>query len=359
MIRILDLYIIKKFLMTFLMMFLLFIPIGILVDISEKIDKFKEHELSFTEIIEYYSDFVWYYGYFLFPIFVFLSVIWFTSKLSSNSEITAILSSGISFNRFLKPYIISASIIFIFSVISGMFIVPEKNKSFNEFQYKYLSKNKKDRNLSNLYKQISENEYIYVSSFNPTRSQAYNFSHELFNENKLLEKITARNIRWIENDSIYRLTDFFKRTFNDDLEIIESRRIYDTIFNFNINDLSSLKYQAKALNFFELNDFIKEERASGSPLLNDHLLERNRRLSIPFSVIVLTLLAVSVSSFKRRGGIGLNLAVGISIAFIFIFFDKFFSVLVIKSDLNAALGAWAPNFVFLLITIQIMKIAKK
>ena len=357
--RILDVYIIKKFLLTFLMMFLLFIPIGILVDISEKIDKFKEHELSFTQILDYYSDFVWYYGYFLFPIFVFLSVIWFTSKLSSNSEITAILSSGISFNRFLRPYIISALIIFLFSAFSGMFIVPEKNKSFNEFQFKYLSKNKRDRNLSNLYKQISENEYIYVSSYNPTRSQAYNFSYELFNENKLLKKITARNIRWIEDDSIFRLTDFFKRKFNDELEIIESRRIYDTIFNFNIDDLSSLKYQAKALNFFELNDFIDEERASGSPLLNDHLHEKNRRFSIPFSVIILTLLAVSVSSFKRRGGIGINLAFGISLAFIFIFFDKFFSVLVVKTDLNAMLGAWAPNFVFLLITMQIMKIAKK
>ena len=357
--RILDVYIIKKFLLTFLMMFLLFIPIGILVDISEKIDKFKEHELSFTQILDYYSDFVWYYGYFLFPIFVFLSVIWFTSKLSSNSEITAILSSGISFNRFLRPYIISALVIFLFSAFSGMFIVPEKNKSFNEFQFKYLSKNKKDRNLSNLYKQISENEYIYVSSYNPTRSQAYNFSYELFNENKLLKKITARNIRWIEDDSIFRLTDFFKRTYNEELEIIESRRIYDTIFNFKIDDLSSLKYQAKALNFFELNDFINEERASGSPLLNDHLLEKNRRFSIPFSVIILTLLAVSVSSFKRRGGIGINLAFGISLAFIFIFFDKFFSVLVVKTDLNAMLGAWAPNFVFLLITMQIMKIAKK
>ena len=357
--RILDVYIIKKFLLTFLMMFLLFIPIGILVDISEKIDKFKEHELSFTQILDYYSDFVWYYGYFLFPIFVFLSVIWFTSKLSSNSEITAILSSGISFNRFLRPYIISALIIFLFSAFSGMFIVPEKNKSFNEFQFKYLSKNKRDRNLSNLYKQISENEYIYVSSYNPTRSQAYNFSYELFNENKLLKKITARNIRWIEDDSIFRLTDFFKRTYNKELEIIESRRIYDTIFNFKIDDLSSLKYQAKALNFFELNDFINEERASGSPLLNDHLLEKNRRFSIPFSVIILTLLAVSVSSFKRRGGIGINLAFGISLAFIFIFFDKFFSVLVVKTDLNAMLGAWAPNFVFLLITMQIMKMAKK
>ena len=357
--KILDVYILKKFLLTFLMMFLLFIPIGILVDISEKIDKFKEHELSFTQILDYYSDFVWYYGYFLFPIFVFLSVIWFTSKLSSNSEITAILSSGISFNRFLRPYIISALIIFLFSAFSGMFIVPEKNKSFNEFQFRYLSKNMKDRDLSNLYKQISENEYIYVSSYNPTRSQAYNFSYELFNENKLLEKINARNIRWIEDDSIFRLTDFFKRKFNEELEIIESRRIYDTIFNFNIDDLSSLKYQAKALNFFELNDFIDEERASGSPLLNDHLLEKNRRFSIPFSVIILTLLAVSVSSFKRRGGIGINLVFGISLAFIFIFFDKFFSVLVVKTDLNAMLGAWAPNFVFLLITMQIMKMAKK
>jgi len=341
------------------MMFLLFIPIGILVDVSEKVDKFKEHELSFYQILDYYSDFVWYYGYFLFPIFVFLSVIWFTSKLSSNSEITAILSSGISFNRFLRPFIISATIIFLVSAFSGMFIVPEKNKSFNEFQYKYLSKNKKDRNLSNLYKQISDDEYIYVSSYNPTRNQAYNFSHELFDDNKLIEKITSRNIRWVEEDSVFRLTDYFKRSYINNNELIESRRIYDTLFNFNMSDLSSLKYQAKALNFFDLNKFIDEERSSGSPLLNDHLLERNRRLSIPFSVLILTLLAVSVSSFKRRGGIGLNLAFGIALAFVFIFFDKLFSVLVIKSDFNAAIGAWAPNFVFLLITLQIMKIAKK
>ena len=126
--KILDLYIIKKFLLTFLMMFLLFIPIGILVDVSEKIDKFKEHELSLNQILDYYSDFVWYYGYFLFPIFVFLSVIWFTSKLSSDSEITAILSSGISFNRFLKPYIISATIIFL---VSAFYEAPKNIKPKN------------------------------------------------------------------------------------------------------------------------------------------------------------------------------------------------------------------------------------
>ena len=149
--KILDLYIIKKFLLTFLMMFLLFIPIGILVDVSEKVDKFKEHELSFYQILDYYSDFVWYYGYFLFPIFVFLSVIWFTSKLSSNSEITAILSSGISFNRFLRPFIISATIIFLVSAFSGMFIVPESTKMYNDFSYKYLKGNRKAVDNKNIF----------------------------------------------------------------------------------------------------------------------------------------------------------------------------------------------------------------
>lgn len=359
MINILDKYIVKKFVVTFLTMFLLFIPIGILVDLSEKIDKFKEFELSFSEILSYYSDFVWYFGYFLFPIFVFFSVIWFTSKLSSNSEIIAILSSGISFRRFLRPYLVTSSIILFIAMFLGLFIVPEKNKSFNEFQFKYLSRNKKDRDLSNLFKQISENEYIYVSSFNPVRNQAYDFSYELFEGNKLKEKIFSRNIRWVENDSIFRLTDYYKRKYTEKSEIIESASIYDTVFNFNIQDLSSLKYQAKALNFFELNSFIKAERASGSPILNNHLLERQKRFSIPFSVLILTLLAVSVSFTKKRSGIGFSLAYGVVIAFIFIFFDKFFSVLVVNSGFNSFFGAWFPNFIFLFLTLTILKFARK
>ena len=164
MIKILDKYIIVKYLKTFFIMFILFIPIGILVDVSEKIDKFKEYDVPFVEILNYYSNFIWYFGNTLYPLFVFLSAVWFTSKIANNSEIIAILSSGISFNRYLRPFMIASSIIAFIAFYSGMFIVPEKNKSFNEFQYKYLSKNKKDRNLSNLYKQISDNEYIYVSS---------------------------------------------------------------------------------------------------------------------------------------------------------------------------------------------------
>ena len=340
-------------------MLFLFIPIGILVDVSEKIDKFKEFDVPLEEIIDYYIDFVWYFGNTLYPLFVFLSVIWFTSKIASNSEVIAILSSGISFNRYLKPFMLGALIVAILAFFSGMFIVPEKNKSYNEFSYKYLKKNKKSRVTSKIYKQVDENDFVYVSSYNPTRELAYDFSYEHFEGNDLQFKISARNIRWIEDDSIYRLTDYFKRSFKNDKEFIDSKKILDTVFSFKINELSSVNYMAETQNFFELNKFIQQEKESGSPLINNHLLVRHKRWSLPLSTFILTLLAVSTSSFKRREGMGVNLAFGIITAFTFVFFDKFFSVMVSKSGLNPFLGAWIPNFIFLFLAIYFLKYAKK
>jgi lipopolysaccharide export system permease protein len=242
---------------------------------------------------------------------------------------------------------------------SGMFIVPAKNKSFNEFSYKYLKKGKKSRETSKIYKQVDENDFVYVSSYNPTRELAYDFSYEHFNKNNLEFKITARNIRWIKEDSVYRLTDYFKRTFKGDIQFIESKKILDTIFSFKINELSSVNYMAETQNFFELNEFIKQEEESGSPLINNHLLVRHKRWSLPLSTFILTLLAVSASSFKRREGMGVNLAFGIITAFTFVFFDKFFSVMVSKSGLSPFLGAWIPNIIFLLLAIYFLKYAKK
>ena len=136
--KILDLYIIKRYLMTFLVMLLMFVPIGVMVDMAEKIDKFKENEVPTTAIFEYYYDFTWFFGNLLFPIFLFLSVIWFTSKLANDTEVIAILSSGISFFRFLRPYLISASVVALFSFFAGMFVVPKSNLRFNEFLTKYM-----------------------------------------------------------------------------------------------------------------------------------------------------------------------------------------------------------------------------
>ena len=193
--NILDKYIIKNYLGTFFVMFGLFIPIGIMVDFAEKIDKFRENEVPADQIIFYYIDFIWYFGSQLYPIFLFLAVIWFTSRLANNTEITAMLSSGISFQRLMRPYFISAGIIVSLALISVMFIVPKSNASFNEFISEYVKQEDK-RVTSRLFKQINENEFIYVSSYDPKRKRGINFTLESFNGNKLSHKIMATTIRW-------------------------------------------------------------------------------------------------------------------------------------------------------------------
>jgi lipopolysaccharide export system permease protein len=318
-------------------MFGLFIPIGIMVDFAEKIDKFRENEVPGDLIISYYIDFIWYFGSQLYPVFLFLAVIFFTSRLANNTEITAILSSGLSFQRFTKPFFISASIIVSFALFSGMFIVPKSNLKFNEFVSEYV-KTEEKRNTSRLFKQINDNEYIYVSSYDPRRKRGINFTLENFDGNELKHKISATTIRW--DDSIFRLTNYVKRTIIDDQEILKKVTRKDTILDFDIDDLAPLNYVAETLNFFELNELIRYERRAGSPLINSHLLVRHKRYTIPLSCFILTLIAISVSSFKKRGGTGANLAIGVSLGFLFIFLDKIFSVLVIKSNFSPALASW-------------------
>jgi lipopolysaccharide export system permease protein len=356
--KIIDWYIIKKYLSTFVVMILLFIPIGVMVDMAEKIDKFKENEVPAEAILNYYLDFTWYFGNLLFPIFLFLAVIWFTSKLANNTEIIALLSSGISFSRFLRPYLISAGVIALFAFFSGMLIVPKSNSSFNEFHYKYINK-KSERQTKNLFKQINPKEYIFVSSYDPIRKSANNFTLEHFEENQLTFKIQASSIRWVEKDSVFRLSAYSRRTFVDEREIYFRKSRLDTLFDFEIDDLAPVNYKAETLTFSPLNEFIEKEREGGSVMINSHLLVRHKRWTLPFSAFVLTLIGVSVSSFKRRGGMGVNLAFGISLGFLFIFFDKIFSVLVNKSNFSPLLGAWLPIIIFGGLAIFLLRRARR
>ena len=350
--KIIDKYIIKKYLSTFFVMFGLFIPIGIMVDFAEKIDKFRENEVPGDLILSYYIDFVWYFGSQLYPVFLFLAVIFFTSRLATNTEITAILSSGLSFQRFSKPYFISTSLIVVFALIAGMFIVPKSNQNFNEFISENI-KSEEKRKTSRLFKQINDSEYIYVSSYDPSRKRGLNFTLENFDGNELRHKITATTIRW--DDSIFRLTNYVKRSIINDQEIIKRVTRLDTILDFDIDDLAPLNYVAETLNFFELNELIRYEKKAGSPLINSHLLVRHKRYTIPLSCFILTLIAISVSSFKRRGGTGSNLAIGVSLGFLFIFLDKIFSVLVIKSNFSPAIASWGILLIFLIIAVLLLK----
>ena len=359
MIKKIDRYIIVRYLITFFVMILLFIPIGIMADIAENVDKLKENEVPFAEILSYYIDFTWYFGNLLFPIFLFLAVIWFTSKLANNTEIIAILSSGISFTRFLRPYLIAAGFIALFAFVGGMYIVPKASEGYNAFRYKYMTKRVQDRQTSDLFKQINENEYVFVSSYNPDRLRGTNFTLEHFEGEELQFKIFAQSIRWMEEDSLFRMINFGKRTLDGDKEYYEKANKKDTLFDFEIQELAPLKYTAETLQFSDLNRFIEEERKSGSVLINNHLLVRHKRYSLPLSAFVLTIIAVAVSSFKRRGGMGVNLAFGIGIGFTFIFFDKIFGVLVTKSNFPPFVGAWLPLALFAILAVILLNYAKR
>lgn len=343
-------------------MLLLFIPIGIVIDVSEKINKMLENKVPFLEIAIYYYHFTVYFANMLFPIFLFLSVIWFTSKLANNTEIIAILSSGISFTRFLRPYIIGASIISVFVLLMGFFIVPASSEGFNNFRYTYLRNDGKQAMMgdnTDVYRQISDDEFIYVNSFNTESKTAFNFSLEKFKEEKLVHKITASRIKWNPKDSTYTLYDYSKRTvgkLGDKIEKVPEKKAK---FSFDLEDLTPVVYIAETLSLGKLNAFIEKEKSRGSSNINVYLVVLYKKYSIPVSAFILTIIAVAVSSMKRRGGMGTNLAIGIALAFAFVFFDKIFGVLAEKSSIPPMLAVWLPNIAFGILAIYLLRNAKR
>nr|WP_321230858.1 LptF/LptG family permease [uncultured Psychroserpens sp.] len=355
--KILDWYILKRYLFTFLMMLLLFIPIGITVNLAEKIDKILEQEVPFGAVAQYYLDFTIYFANLLYPIFLFISVIWFTSKLANNTEIVAFLSSGVSFWRFLRPYMIGATIIAGLALIMGLYLAPKASKGFNEFKYKYLKKNAQITQTTNIYRQINDNDYIYVSSFNPVTKRGSNFTLEHFEGNKLIYKITASSI--VDQDSTYRLNNYIKRVFGTDNDLIETARRKEMNFDFDTDDLTPEEYIAETLQYGELTRFIEKEKRRGSSNIGRYEVVKYKKWSLPVSVFILTIIAVSVSSIKRRGGMGINLAFGITIAMVFVFFDKVFGVMAAQSSFSPIVAVWLPNLVFGILAAYLLFNAKR
>ncbi len=358
---IIDKYILKRYLMTFSVMLLLFIPIGITVDVSEKINKILENKVPFAKVADYYLDFIVYFANLLFPIFLFLSIIWFTSKLANNTEIVAILSSGISFSRFLRPYIIGATIVSIFALLMGFFLVPKASEGFKNFRYMYLIGGGRNemRETSDVYRQISDSEFIYVSNFNQEAKTGYNFVLEKFDKEKLVHKITASSIIYNPKDSLYTLINYNKRTvgeLNDKIEKEDNKKVK---FKFELDDLTPVIYIAETLNMTELNRFIEKEQKRGSSNINRYLVVKYKKYSIPISAFILTIIAVAVSSMKRRGGMGINLAIGIAVAFSYVFLDKIFGTIAEKSTFPPIIGVWIPNIIFGILAFYLLRNAKR
>ncbi len=354
-----DNYILKKFLLTYILIQLLFVPIAIVVNLADNIDKLLAKQVPLAEIIDHYYNFSIYFSSSLLPLFLFLAITWFTSKLSSNSEIIAMYSSGVSLKRILRPYMIGSLIIAIFSLLTGMFVVPESTKKYNDFSYKYLKGNRKATDNKNIFRKINENEYIYLTQFNQKNNVGTNFTLENFSDEKLNFKISSTSIRYIPDLKKYRLNNYSKRIITDSIDIIQNKRTLDTLFSFSVEDLTPLNYVAESLNYNQLIDFINIEKNRGSTNIERYMVVKYKKWSIPFSIFILTLIGFSVSAEKRRGGTGVNLAFGICVAMIYVFFDKIFGVLAQQSDLSPIIAVWLPNILFGILAIYLVYNAKK
>ena len=347
--KILDKYILKKFLSSVVLILSLLLPIAIAIDVSGKVDKFLRHsDLSVGEIIrDYYLNFIVIFGNTFLPLALFIAVIFFTSKMASNTEVIAIHSAKISFTRFLKPYFIGATIITVFALLMNHFVVPKSNKTYQEFNRSYLTKKKFNaNNLTNINLQLGPNDYIFLKKYNTASNVGYNFSYEKFEGNKLVYKLFSDNIRWKKKDSSFTLINYRKRIILSDRDSIKYGSKLDTTFSFTPKDLVYVDYLAKEMTSIKLYDFIKQSKERGVSNLNTYLVEFHKRTSLPISSYILTFLAVSLASKKRRGGIGINLAIGITLMFIYVFFLKIAEVLGAGADTNSFLMVWTPNVIF-------------
>ncbi|GAA4954175.1 LptF/LptG family permease [Algibacter agarivorans] len=340
-------------------MLLLFIPIGITVHLAEKIGKILENEVPVNEVLVYLLDFTIYFAHLLFPLFLFLSVIWFTSKLANNTEIIAFLSSGVSFTRFLRPYLIGATIVGLISILLGLFLAPKASEGFNDFHYKYFKRGKSAVDNTDVFRQINDNDIIYVSNFHSKNKTGSNFTLEHFEDNELKYKISASSIKYIEEDTLYRLTNYVKRDIGVYEDVLQKERRKDTLFAFHVDDLIPVIYAAETKMYGDLKQFIAKEEARGSSNVGRFKLVLYRKWSLPVSVFILTIIAVAVSSIKRRGGMGVNLAVGISIAMVFVFFDKIFGVMAEQSDFPPIIAVWFPNIIFGILAAYLLYNAKR
>ncbi len=356
----LDVYIVKKFIVTFFIALLLIIGIVIIFDISEKIDDFVSKEAPLKSVIfDYYVNFVPYFMNMFSPLFVFITVIFFTSKMAADSEIVAILSCGVSFHRMMLPYIFSATLIAIFSLCLNLFVIPDANKTRLDFETKYI-KNRYKSVGRNVHYQLAPGEFVYAESFSKWNNTAYKFTLEKIEDNKLVSKISAETAVYDSTSHTWTLKKYFIREYNNDLtDRVRSGRQLDTVIDLSVKDFYLTEKTVETLDYRELNDLIATQQLRGDANVKFALIEKNTRFALPFSAFILTIMGVALSSKKRRGGIGWNIGIGIALAFTYILFLRFSQMFVHAGALPPFIALWIPNVVFAIIAAFLYRIAPK
>ena len=343
---------------------LILIPIAVAIDISEKIDNFLEHaDLGFYQIVdEYYKNFIIYYANTFMPLALFIAVILFTSKLSNNTEIIAITNAKVSFQRFLYPYFVGATLITVLSLLMNHFVVPNSSKTRKKFEKEYLntrSQKQEFKYVSDFSLQLTDSTYIFIRNFNTETNAGYDFTSEVYDGLKLKSKLVADNIKFIEKDSSFSLRNWRLRKIYKNRDSIFSGNKIDTVFNFTPKDLIYKSALAQEMTSNELSKFIDISKKRGVKNLNAYLVEFHKRTSLPIASYILTIIAVALAFRKRRGGIGINLAIGIALMFMYVFLMKISEVLGAVAGVNSLVYVWLPNMFFGCVAIYLYLNARK
>lgn len=358
MLKILDKYIIRKFLTTFFFMLGIIMLLAMVFDLSDRLGEFLINKAPVSDIIfSYYLNFILLYGNSFSFMIVFISVIWFTAKMAQDTEIIPMWNSGKPFSRFIRPYMIGATILVSISLFINHIILPASNQKSLDFEEKYY---RDALNIMNYYADFPGGQTVQFGSYNSEENIVQQFFIERFNEdNSLAYVLAARTAENKPGTNEWILKDYFERYVGYPKDKIIEGQQKDTVFSFKIDEMATRDNIATAKKTSELKEFIAQEKAKGSGKIPMYELELYQRTANPFATYILTIIGIAVSSQKKRGGIGVNIAIGLVVVLIYIFAMKIMAVAAENVGFPAIIAAWVPNFIFGIVAIVMYRFAQK
>lgn len=354
--KILDRYIIRKFLGTYIFAIILILAITVMFDVNEKLDAFLKAPLKAT-LFDYFLNFLPYFANQFSPLFTFIAVIFFTSKLADNSEIIAMLSTGMSFRRLLRPYLISAAVIAVCTYVLSAYIIPPANIKRIDYTNTYV-KNKRVEYGVNIQLQVAKGEIAFMSRYDATTKTGYKFSLDQFKDKKLVSKLTAQTIRY---DSLHnwQVRDYTIRTFKGDREEIKRGTKLDTVIAMEPRDFLISSNDHETMDTPALNEYINRQKSRGVANIKSFEIEYHRRFAMTAAAFILTVIGMSLSSRKVKGGMGVNIGIGLVLSFSYILFMTVTSTFAVSGYTSPAIAMWIPNFVYIIIAIVLYNKASR